>query len=235
MQFIETSVEPFAGECCQCHLGDRRAAYAGLSAMLLARPEAVLEATSRVVLATSGCRSFEYLDEEEVRAAGERALRSLGTHGGAQRFAEERLWLFGEAEFDPFLNCMSPNESTYLTSDGDGLRRTLQATYAMAGYRPPVCEMFLPGPGHMGVELDFMRHCLDQIAWGEEEFTSLAREFFGEHLREWGVLFAVVLRDKAQHPAMLYLAYALDKFIACESITFKHSLPSLCVQRSMTD
>ena len=220
---------------CVCHVGDRSSAYGGLSAMLLARPELLRDAATRVVLATSGCRSFDYLDEEQIREAGIHAIEALAERDGTESYAEERAWLFGEGEFDPFLNGMSPAESTYLTSDCEGLRETLEATYSMAGYRLPTCEHFEPCHGHMGVELDFMRHCLEQVAWGEDGYAALARSFFDDHLRDWGVLFAVVLRDKAQHPALLYFSYALDKFIACESVVFRHSMPGLCTQRSLTE
>jgi TorA maturation chaperone TorD len=222
-------------DVCVCHVGDRSSAYGGLSAMLLARPESLRDAASRVLLATSGCRSFDYLDEEQIREAGLHAIEALAARNGAASYAEERAWLFGEGEFDPFLNSMSPAESTYLASDCESLRRTLESTYSMAGYKVPKCELFEPCLGHMGVELDFMRHCLEQVAWGEDRYATLARGFFGDHLRDWGVLFAVVLRDKARHPALLYLSYALDKFIACESAVFRHSMPGLCVQRSLTE
>ncbi len=220
---------------CVGRLEDRRGAYDGLARMLLGGPGVLVDATSRVTSAIHDCRSFDYLDETEVQEAESRCLAALRDRIGAAAYIEERAWLFGEGEFDPFLNGMSPTESTYLASDREALRRTLEATYAVAGYKKPECDSFSPCPGHMGVELDFMRHCLERLSDGDERYAEVARTFFGDHLREWGVLFAVVLRDKAQHPAMRYLSYALDKFIASESVTFRHSPPSLCIHRAMLD
>lgn len=220
---------------CVVRRQDRIAAYGGLSVLLLGGPEALAGAASRVGSVIRDCRSFDYLDETEIADAEALGIAALRSDRGAGAFVDERVWLFGEDAFDPFLNGMSPTESTYLASDRDALRRTLEGTYALTGYRVPECGSFSPCCGHMGVELDFMRYCLERSEAGEEQFAEVARTFFGDHLREWGVLFAVVLRDKAHHPAMRYLSYALDKFIASESVTFRHSPPSLCVQRAMLD
>ncbi len=224
-----------AAEACVCHIGDRGAAYAGLSTLLIGPPEASLAAVERLMTATVTCKRFEYLDEMEIDRCAAAACAALSSAEGIQAFAKERLWLFGDGEFDPFLNGVSPTESTYLAFDRDALRTSLASVYAMAEYKPRLCPGERQCPGHIGVELDFMRHCLDHIAWGDERFVPLAREFFGNHLREWGILFAVVLRDKAVHPALTYLSWALDKFIACEAVTFRQSLPSLCVQRAFLD
>lgn len=137
--------------------------------------------------------------------------------------------------FDPFENSISPSEVTYLAFDRERLVIALKETYAANGYMCPYVTPLPLCPGHIGVELDFMRYCLERVAGGEPGYLRIASRFFGSHLKEWGVLFAVVLREKATHPALTYLSYALDKFIACETITFRQSLPSLCVQRLLTD
>lgn len=235
MKCLENSTVETRQDVCVCHVGDRCAVYAGMSAMLLGPASGLAEAAMRIAIGTEGCPSFEYLDRAEIHRAAVRALSSFATPEGSSSYVEERRWLFGEDEFDPFLNGMAPNEATYLASDRDRLRGALAATYSMAGYAVPQRGTFMPCLGHMGVELDFMRHCLEHVRGGDDRFADVARCFFGEHLREWGVLFAVVLRDKAIHPGMRYLSFALDQFIATEAITFRHSLPALCVQRSMAD
>jgi len=224
-----------ASEACVCSIGDRGASYGCLSALLIGEPGDALAAVKRLTTATVTCKRFEYLDEAEIDRAARLALTALASESGVRAFAGERLSLFGEGEFDPFLNSVSPTESTYLAFDRDALCKALTDVYVMAEYRPPPYPGGVPCPGHIGIELDFMRHCLEHIAWGDERFMVLAREFFGNHLREWGVLFAVVLRDRAAHPALRYLSFALDKFIACEAVTFRQSLPSLCVQRAFFD
>ncbi len=235
MESIDAADGATDGRICVCHIGDPATAYASLSAMLLGPGRDIRDAVVRLADATSACPAFAYLDPVEIELASREAMDELRAPGSAKGYCEERAWLFGEGEFDPFLNGMSPAESTYLALDRAGLLHSLEATYAMAGYVVPACNGFSPCTAHMGVELDFMRHCLEHAEWGDERFARVARGFFGDHLREWGVLFAVVLRDKARHPAMRYLALALDQFIASEAITFAHSLPSLCIQRSLAD
>ncbi len=235
LELANQTVVQEASDACVCHIGDRGAAYSNLSALLIGSPGGAHAAVKRLTTATITCKRFDYLDEKEVDRAAALALTALSTENGQRAFAEERIWLFGDGEFDPFLNGMSPTESTYLAFDREALNRALTGVYAMADYRPPHCAAGIDHPGHIGVELDFMRHCLEHVAWGDERFVALARDFFGSHLREWGILFAVVLRDKSTHPGLRYASFALDKFIACEAVTFRQSLPSLCVQRAFVD
>lgn len=235
MELASQTVVQEASEACVCHIGDRGAAYACLSALLLGPTMGAHAAVERLTTATITCKRFDYLNEADVDRAAALALSALATESGQRAFAEERLWLFGDGEFDPFLNGMSPTESTYLAFDRDALNRALTDVYALADFQPPPCPNGSQCPGHIGVELDFMRHCLEHIARGDDRFIPVARDFFGHHLREWGILFAVVLRDKSTHPGLRYLSFALDKFIACEAVTFRQSLPSLCIQRAFAD
>ncbi|MHB1342195.1 MAG: hypothetical protein ACYC77_00590 [Coriobacteriia bacterium] len=234
MQTSRTIVDEAAGTCV-CHIGDRIAAYEHLSHLLLGPASGALDAVQRLRSATVSCKRLEYLDEVRIVQAGVEAASVLAKPASVAAFAAERDALLGTGEFDPFSNAISPSEATYLAFDRADLINILVQTYRMAGYVQPSGPYGALCPSHIGVELDFMRLCLEHVAWGEERYLDLASRFFRSHLREWGVLFAVVLREKAVHPGLIYTSYALDKFIACESITFRHSLPALCIQRAVAD
>lgn len=220
---------------CVCHIGDRIAAYEYLSYLLLGPESGMLNAVRGLMAATASCRPMEYLDEARLAQVAAAAVAALAGRGGASACHAQREQLLGHLDFDPFENSISPSEATYLAFDRERLVSSLDRTYTSSGYACPFDDAVRSCPGHIGVELDFMRYCLERVAGGEVAFQEVASGFFASHLKEWGVLFAVVLRDKATHPALTYLSYALDKFIACEVITFRQSLPSLCVQRLLPD
>ena len=85
------------------------------------------------------------------------------------------------------------------------------------------------------MELLFVAHCLKRVAAGEVAMAERARAFFEQHLADWAVLLAVVTARQATEPVMRYAGLALDKYLLCETATFRHALPEYCEMRDAGD
>jgi len=217
---------------CTCHLIDRIDTYRELSTLFHGSEDDAPDAVVRVGSSTRSCHQMPYIDEEAIQVLSRKAFLTLLDQDSRRDFAIERVQLFGECDYDPLVNVVPPREATYLDS-GDGERiRMVEAAYAQAGYRLPSRLAHLGCPDHIAVELDFMAHCLERVSL-DAVTSDCAAEFFAQHLSAWAVLFAVATERRASHPAMRYTALILDKFLACESVTFRHSVPSLCALRGL--
>lgn len=217
-------------EGCSCHLVDRIDAYRELSFLLHGSEEGAADSVIRLISATRSCHKMPYIDEDLIQDLSRSAFLELLDIEVRRDFAIERVQLFGECDYDPMVNVIPPRESTYLDT-GDGARlQSVSDAYERAGYVPPDRLSALGCPDHIAVELDFMAYCLERISF-EATAPDCAREFFVNHLAGWAVLFAVATERRAVHPAMRFTALVLDKFLACEAVTFRHSVPSLCALR----
>ena len=219
-------------ECCSCHLLDRLDTYRELSRLFHGSEHGAADSVIRLTSATRSCRQMPYIDEDLIQSLSRKAFLELLDPELRRDFAIERIQLFGECEYDPRVNVVPPRESTYLDS-GDGARiESVREAYARGIYTPPARLAALGCLDHIAVELDFMAHCLERISL-DAASADCARSFFAEHLAGWAVLFAVATERRATHAAMRYTALVLDKFLACESVTFRHSVPELCALRGL--
>ncbi|MDO9556071.1 MAG: molecular chaperone TorD family protein [Coriobacteriia bacterium] len=219
-------------EVCSCHLVDRIDTYRELSRLFHGSEEAAADSIIRLVSATRSCHKMPYIDEDLIQSLHREAFLELLDPEVRRDFAIERVQLFGECDYDPRVNVVPPRESTYLDT-GDGSRvESVRAAYAHAGYDPPKRLAALDCPDHIAVELDFMAHCLERLC-GDATLADCAHDFFVDHLSGWAVLFAVATERRAFHASMRYSALVLDKFLACEAVTFRHSVPALCALRAL--
>ncbi len=217
---------------CTCHLIDRIDTYRELSRLFHGPEETAADSIIRLVSATRSCHRMPYIDEELIQSLSRSAFLELLDPAVCRDFAIERVQLFGECDYDPMVNVVPPRESTYLDS-GDGERiESVLAAYHASAYVMPEHLAALNCPDHIAVELDFMAHCLERVSL-DAISGDCAHDFFSSHLSGWAVLFAVATERRATHPAMRYTALILDKFLACESVTFRHSVPSLCALRGL--
>lgn len=215
------------------HLVDRIDTYRELSRLLYGPEEIAADSVVRLVSATRSCRCMPYIDEDLIQSLSREAFLELLGSDTRREFAIERAQLFGECGCDPLANIVPPCESTYLdVGDGEGVDSVLEA-YAHAGYAPPQRLAALNCPDHIATELDFMAHCLERVSL-DAASAGCAHDFFADHLAGWAVLFAVATERRATHMAMRYTALMLDKFLACEAVTFKYSVPSLCALRGLS-
>jgi len=217
---------------CTCHLADRIDTYRELSKLLHGTEEDAADSIVRLQSSTRSCHVMPYIDEGLIQSLSHKAFLELMDPERRRDFAIERVQLFGECDYDPRVNVVPPRESTYL-DPGDGSRiREVQEIYSRCGYTIPRRLRGLECPDHISVELDFMAHCLERISL-DADSNQTAHAFFSQHLSGWAVLFAVATERRAMHTTIRYTALVLDKFLACESVTFRHSVPSLCALRGL--
>lgn len=212
-------------DACTCFIEDRTAAYESLSRILSGEIAEVAPAVRRLRMAMRSCRVHRHVDEGAILESFEGADRVLRTAVGRLAFEEERERLYGlRAGFDPFVNVLSPDEVTYLSGNVQMHEAELETAYREAGFTPRLPASACGTVGHIAVELAFIAHCLRSAAVGDARAATRARTFYSEHLAEWAVLFAVVVGQQAREPVMRYAGLALDKFLTCESETFRHAI-----------
>ena len=218
---------------CTCAIDDRTAAYESLARLFRDDVPGVVVAIRRLRTAMRSCRVSRNVDEQALREAFVDADRAIRTGEGREAFLEERRRLFGgESRFDPFSNVLSPDESTYVSADPDTCLVVLGLTYREGRFTAPAIGGIERGMGDIATELSYMGHCLRMAAAGDPTAAVRARRFFIEHLSTWAVLFAVVVGIEAREPVMRYAGLALDKFLTCEAVIFRHSIPSHCGARA---
>lgn len=223
--------EATAAECF-CPLADRIAAYEALASVFRDRTTAVADSVRRLRNVMRSCRVNPHVDEAGLAEAFHAADLALRTRVGRDAFEAERRRLYGDCgEFDPFAHVLSPNELTYLSGDPAVHERTLDRVYREAGFVVPSTAGGQCSSGDIAAELLFVAHCLKRVAHGEVEMAERARAFFEQHLADWGVLFAVVTAKQAAEPVTRYAGLALDKYLLCESATFRHARPDHCEMR----
>jgi hypothetical protein len=217
---------------CSCAIADRVAAYNSLASLYRCDRESALSAVEVLRSAIRTCGAISYIDDDAVSRGFDDAVKSLEQAGGPEAYEDESLRLFGDCEgFDPFSHELSASEMTYVAVEPKTHAEHLRAIYDGVGFD---LASSWPGdrcPGHIAAELAFIGFCLEQGMSGSDEHLDAARSFFAEHLSEWAVLFAVVTANKTRNPVMHLAGVALDKFLACESATFRHAIPSLCALR----
>lgn len=214
-----------AADECTCVYDDRIAAYESLARIYRGELAEVSPAVRRLRAAMRSCRINRNVNEAAILEAFEAADITLRTANGRVAFVAERERLYGlESGFDPFAHVLSPDESTYVSGDMAEHLARIEALYASAVFTAPEVRGGLHPPGHISSELDFMAHCLRGAAAGDPRAHERAREFFVQHLAEWGVLFAVVVGRQAREPVMRFAGLALDKFLTCEGSMFRHAV-----------
>jgi predicted phosphodiesterase len=232
-ELIELPIEPgqllpcgHTREACTCMYDDRTVAYECLARLYRGDISEVAAAVRRLRIAMRGCRINRHVDEAAILAAFEGADLALRTADGRTVFVEERERLYGVAQpFDPFVNVLSPEETTYLSGDIDVQLNALETVYEEASFTVPEVRPGVRSAAHIATELSFMAHCLRGAATGDPRALERARTFFTRHLGEWAVLFAVVVGQQAREPVMRYAGLALDKHLTCEGSFFRHNLP----------
>lgn len=230
---VTLSCASSGSEAYTCYLVDRIDTYRELSHLLHGSEESAADSIVRLVSATRSCRCMSYIDEDLIQSLSREAFLGLLDPDARREFAIERAQLFGERGCDSLANIVPPCESTYLdVGDGERVDSVLEA-YAHAGYVPPVRLAALNCPDHIATELDFMAHCLERVSL-DAASADCAHDFFANHLAGWAVLFAVATERRATHVAIRYTALVLDKFFACEAVTFKYGVPSLCALRELS-
>ncbi|MBN2822519.1 MAG: molecular chaperone TorD family protein [Coriobacteriia bacterium] len=217
---------------CQCHLIDRIDTYRELSNLIHGAEDGAADSIVRLVSSTRSCHRMPYIDEDLIQSLSREAFLELLDPDVRRDFAIERIQLFGECDYNPLVNVVPPRESTYLGTGDQSRIHIVEQVYARARYTIPGRLKALDCVDHIAIELDFMAYCLERIAV-EPDASDWAHAFFAEHLAAWAVLFAVATQRRAQHPAMRYAALVLDKFLACEAVTFRHAIPSLCALRRL--
>lgn len=217
-----------ASETCVCSITDRVDAYRHVALLLRGPEQGVRNSVLRLAAAVDGCQHVPYVDEAELRRVAGAAAESLLTEEGRKAFADQRAALFGETRYDPFINSVPSLESTYLGGSDTVVADRVRRLYTTTGYRPPRWLARVEGPDHMAVELDFMAYCLVHSTGCGPHYVDVAECFYSEHLALWAVLFAAVTTRAAMHPALKFVGLALDKFIACEALTFRRSVSDLC-------
>jgi predicted phosphodiesterase len=229
-EFKPQSDEPLlpcghSADSCTCFIEDRTAAYESLTRIFSGEIAEVAPAVRRLRMAMRSCRVHRHVDEGAILRSFEDADRVLRSAVGRSAFEEERERLYGlRAGFDPFVNVLSPDEVTYLSGNVQMLEADLEMAYREAAYTPRLPASACGTVGHIAVELTFIAHCLRSAAVGDTRAAMRARTFFADHLAEWAVLFAVVVGQQAREPVMRYAGLALDKFLTCESETFRHAI-----------
>lgn len=218
---------------CTCAIDDRTASYESLARLFRDDVSGVVVAIRQLRTAMRSCRVSRNVDEQAIREAFGDADRAIRTAEGREAFLEERRRLYGgESGFDPFASVLSPDESTYVSADPDTCVVVLGLTYREGRFTAPAIGGIERGLGDIATELSYMGHCLRMAAAGDPGAAVRARRFFVEHLSTWAVLFAVVVGREAREPVMRYAGLALDKFLTCESATFRHAIPSHCGARA---
>lgn len=214
-----------APESCSCLYDDRIAAYEALARLYRGDIAEVAAAVRRLRIAMRSCRINRHVDEAAIVEAFEDADMALRTSHGRASFEIERERLYGlHGGFDPFVNVLSPQETTYLSGDSHEHVVEIQAMYADAAFLVPEIAPAVRIPDHITTELSFMAHCLRGAAAGDDRALQRARLFFSRHLGDWAVLFAVVVGQQATEPVMRYAGRALDKFLTCEGAFLRHDV-----------
>jgi len=209
-------------DACNCLTEDRVGAYWHTALLLCGPVDGARNSVLSLAAAIEGCRSVPYVDEEKLHIVSTQAADTLMTAEGRTAFGDEREALYGGASYDPFANSVPPLESTYLGAPGVELTDSVRSMYATAGYRVPrwLSRYALD---HAAIELDFMAFCLAHSSDCGPHYADVAQCFFTEHIALWMVLFAAVTTHRATNPVLEYAGLALDKFVVCESFTFRHS------------
>lgn len=211
---------------------DRTVAYECLARLYRGDISEAAASVRRLRIAMRGCRVNRHVDEAAILAAFEGADLSLRTAVGRTDFVEERERLYGLAKpFDPFVNVLSPEETTYLSGSIERHLQAIEEAYTEGSFTVPEVGG-VRSAGHIATELSFMAHCLRGAASGDARALHRARSFFIRHLGEWAVLFAVVVGQQAREPVMRYAGLALDKHLTCEGTIFRHNLPELLELRA---
>lgn len=220
-------------EHCTCMLDDRIAAYESLARIYRGQLAEVPPAVRRLRTAMRSCRINRNVNEAAILEAFHSADIALRTFDARVAFEVERERLYGiESGFDPFSHVLSPEEPTYVSGNVVEQLARIEAAYAEVAFIAPATRDGRHPAGHISSELDFMAFCLRGAAAGDARALARARDFFTEHLAEWGVLFAVVVGQQAREPVMRYAGLALDKFLTCEGSTFRHAVPEHCYLRA---
>ncbi len=215
---------------CACALGDRRRAYEILARFFGGSARGLGASIGPLLVATSTCHLRPYIDQAAIEATARDSEDALRDAAGEQAFESARRALIGGADgFDPFVHVVPSNECVFL--GGDVCTARVRAHYQAAGYAAPETLTECLGDDHIAVELDFMRFLLERVTRGEADAAGCASRFFADHLSAWAVLFAVVVSRGAEHPALRLAGLVLDKFVACEAVTFRHAVPAHCALR----
>jgi predicted phosphodiesterase len=227
----EEAVEEAALPCghaqgsCTCRFDDRVAAYESLARVYRGHIAEAAAAIRTLPSAMRGCRINRNVDEAAIYQAFQAADAALRTAAGRTAFVEERERLIGlRVGFDPFVNVLSPHETTYLSTDSSAVLGELEELFIRAAYTTQLSTGGLQ-EDHISTELGFMAYCLRGAAAGDAAAFERARDFFAHHLAEWVVLFAVVIGQQAREPVMRYAGLVLDKHITCEGAIFRYDVP----------
>lgn len=214
-----------SAESCTCMFDDRIAAYEALARVYRGDISEVAAAVRRLRISMRGCRINRHVDEAAIVEAFEGADMALRMAAGREAFEVERERLYGlRRGFDPFVNVLSPQETTYLSGDSYAHLAQIEEAYAEAAFLVPEIGPGVRVADHITAELSFMAHCLRAAVSGDDRALQRARLFFTRHLGDWAVLFAVVVGQQATEPVMRYAGLALDKFLACEGSMFRHAI-----------
>lgn len=212
---------------CTCLFDERTAAYEALARIYRGQIPEAAAAVRRLRVAMSTCRVHRNVDEAVILEAYRAADSALRSVDGRAAFEEERERLYGfTAGFDPFVNVLSAEETTYLSGTAEEQLAALEAAYLEAAFTVPEIGDAGRMPAHISSELSFMAHCLRAASSGEARALDRARRFFAGHLSAWAVLFAAVVSQESRTPVMRYAGLTLDKLLACEAVSFRYEVPA---------
>lgn len=202
--------------------GDRivRAESYSALASLLHGPDSITVAVIRELQSVAYATESATSDwPSRIDGIGSDALCAM--QGDAGRAALETEWarLFGETEFRPLTNELSPCETIYVAESAGEHQQELIARYESIGfpYREALtshCDC----PGHVSVEFAFMAHALRLADAGDVVADETSTVFVANHILRWIPLFAVVLRRKTAHPVMEFAALATERFMCAEAV-----------------
>ncbi|GAB4284511.1 MAG: hypothetical protein Kow0067_06500 [Coriobacteriia bacterium] len=215
---------------CVCALGDRSSAYEILARFFGGSAHGLGATVAPLLHATRTCQTQPYIDQAAIDVTAVAAADALEDEAGEKAFENTRRSLIGGVDgFDPFLHAVPANECVFV--GGDICTAQVRAHYQAAGYAAPDTLNACAGDDHIAIELDFMRFLLERVETGRTDAAGCASRFFADHLSAWAVLFAVVVSRGAEHPGLRLAGLVLDKFIACEAVTFRHAVPAHCALR----
>lgn len=197
----------------------RAASYSALSGLLHGPG-------STTVSLVSALRAASYATEPEtsdwqprIDAVGSRAVSSLQDEVGHDALAKEWARLFGETEFRPLTNALSPCETIYIAESPGEHQQEIISRYESVRfpYRDALtshCDC----PGHVSVEFAFMAHALKLAEEGDSAAGETSAAFLASHILRWVPLFAVVLQRKTAHPVVEFAALATERFMCSEAV-----------------
>lgn len=176
-------------------------------------------------LLISGLVNAQYAAEAEtsvwrgkLATAGPEAIASLEGPDAAEALGKEWGRLFGETEFSPLSNLLSPCETVYVAEVPDRHQREIVDRYCALGFPyEAALTSHCDCPGHVSVEFAFMAYALGRAQDGDIAAAEGSATFLTQHILKWVPLFAVVLQRKTTHPAIRFVAMATERFMCCEA------------------